>query len=396
MDRTADVARAVRGPVTPTEPPFVPAVLDSSDRQRAIEHAAGLLGIRLLDALTDGADLARIHHLIVGRLGLGTTAPRAPLEQRVLLLGELLEIAVGDIDSRWPQRIVTAACDLADAEGVEDLDEIRAFVAAFVQRSFGAQPARRGRHFRAAVEWADEVGYLYGSVHAERSALHAYREALDTEPARALDRLERAIFHRSARALARDTTLPEWRLSAAELCARLERHDEAINYFLEAWPALDASGNPASDRMIRAFHRTARSARAAGDLESSVRFSLEAVRRIHIALERIVDDGDVAPSSMMLTCAELELDLGAALAETGDYLGALRWALHVVSTDPSVVAPATTLWTSARSVAASYHRALGQPRSAAELLTATIDELQILLGPGHPVVAELDRQLRSL
>lgn len=386
--------------MSPPEPPNNSSSASSTDRRIAIEHAAGLLGIDRLpgpDPTADPAtDLERTVQSVINDLGLGTREPTATINDRCQLLIELLDIAISPIDDRWPQRIVTAACDLADADGVDDMEEIRAFVASFVQRSLDTRPRRRNRHYRSAVEWADEVGYLFGSLHAERVSLQAYRESLATDPAHALIRLERAVFHRSARALPRDALLPRWRLAAADLCAQLGRHGDAVAYFSQAWPALDATGDPASERTIDAFRAAGRSARLAGDLEAWSRFALEAVRRLHIALERATRSDGGAPSSLMATAAEAELGLGAALAAVGNIAAALRWALYVASADPSVVTPGSHLWVSARSDAARYHHALGHPRSAAEILNSALDQLRPLLGSNHAAVVELDRQLRGL
>jgi tetratricopeptide (TPR) repeat protein len=385
--------------MTPAKPPTRSCPPSAIDRRIAIEQAAGLLSIRHTPRpknLDADVDLEWTVTAVIDRLGLGAREPVATLDERARLLSELLSIAVGAIDARWPQRIVTAACDLVDSEGVTDIDELRAFVAAFVQRSLDAQPARRSRHYRSAVEWADEVGYLYGSVHAERAALQAYRASLVDNPAHALDRLERALFHRSARSVARDSTLPEWRLAAAELCARLGRHGQAVDYFNQAWPALDALGDPVSERMIQAFRSAAHSARLAGDFESSSRYSLEVVRRTHVALERAVDVAMGAISPLVSNASELELELGIALAATGDIAGALRWAQYVMAADPTIVAAGSAVWVSARRHAALYQRALGQTQLAADILTAALAELRTLFGPDHAIVIAVERQLGSL
>lgn len=399
MARTADTTRAVTSPMTPVEPPALSCPPSSRDRRIAIELAARSLDIRHTptpENLDADTALERTVTAVIDCLGLGAREPVATLDERTRLLAELLAIAVGGIDARWPQRIVTAACDLVDSEGVSDIEEIRSFVAAFVQRSLDTQPARRSRHFRSAVEWADEVGYLYGSVHAERAALRAYRASLVDNPAHALDRLERALFHRAARSVARDSTLPEWRLAAAELCVRLGRHGQAVDYFNQAWPALDALGDPASKRMIQAFRSAAHSSRLVGDVQSSSRYSLEVVRRTHVALERAVDLAMGAISPLASNASELELELGIALAATGDIAGALRWAQYVIAADPTIVVAGSAVWVSARRHAAIYQRALGQTQLAADILTATLAELSTLFGPDHAIVIAVERQLRSL
>lgn len=347
---------------------------------------------------TGDADPQLVHtlHAVTGRLGLGERAPTASVDTRAGRLIELLETALSDIDARWPQRIVTAACDVADSEGIDDLDDIRAFVAAFVQRALDAQPYRRTNHYRNAVEWADEVGYLYGSVQAERVALGSYRALVGSNPERALERLERAIFHRSARFTNRDTTLPELRLAAAELSAELGRHEAVVEYVDLAWPALDAAGDPLDDRMIDAFRMAGRAAHSSGNVAAATRHALEAVRRGHAALERAVERGEPQICTRILRNSEAELELSVALAHSGNIPGALRWAVYVTGADAAVIGTGAPVWIDARFLAARYHAALGERKRSAEILTDTIALLRPLLGDAHSTIADLKRLLHDL